>query len=249
MSRSLAQAKETRGQLALTALIPRINAHHRAVYHKSKEMVAEDIAAGNLLLKLKELTPHGQFERVINDNPDCDLSLRTARLYMQLARGFPQLEEELGSLAYEMSIEACINKLNQGGKQNGRGLPFCASPSDTSETSQPAQLNGGGDEGEASAKGETADQEEDRAAVGAARTPRPDIDLHHGSQTAEAEVHLQNGKAFHAEAEIKAAVAGVMRVINLLHRHSPNEKLKGECVQSLDCLYEDLRTWSKRAGV
>lgn len=278
MSRSLAPAKEARGHLALVSFLPKINALHRSIYNKTKEVVREAVEIGNLLLKLKALTPHGHFEDTLDNNPDCEVSLRTAQKYMQLAKGFPQLEEQLGSVAYEMSIEACISKLNRGVDQKRRPRRFSADQLTATPDTTSSPVDGGGDscirggqheydeeacvkchdprptegeegrieECEGGAQGAAGSKEVAGVVDGQQREGHGRLGEADQGADDRREGRRQNGQPFNAEAEIKAFAAAGMRLINLLNRYAPNEKLRGECVQSMECLYEDLRTWKKR---
>jgi hypothetical protein len=68
-------------------LIQRINAAHQEVRLALKRTGEAAIEAGKLLLKVKRYVRHGNFGEWIAAH--CTFSDRTAQLYMQLARKFP----------------------------------------------------------------------------------------------------------------------------------------------------------------
>lgn len=69
----------------------RINAEHQACEQAARSALEHARTAGGLLQEAKEMLPHGQWEPWIEES--CVFSARTARMYMQVARHWPELEE------------------------------------------------------------------------------------------------------------------------------------------------------------
>ena len=75
----------------MSTIADRINAEHQACEQAARSALEHARAAGGLLQEAKETLPHGQWESWIEDS--CAFSARTARMYMQVARHWPELEE------------------------------------------------------------------------------------------------------------------------------------------------------------
>jgi hypothetical protein len=72
----------------LTDLAARIRAEHEATSAALKSGVRHAMAAGDLLLEARQQVPHGQWLAWIKEN--CELSERTAQLYIRLAKTVPK---------------------------------------------------------------------------------------------------------------------------------------------------------------
>ena len=79
------------GSNSLTDLAARIRAEHEATADALKSSVEHAMAAGDLLIEAKAQVKHGQWLPWLTEH--CAMSDRTARLYMQLARHRPEIEE------------------------------------------------------------------------------------------------------------------------------------------------------------
>jgi hypothetical protein len=77
--------------VSLDTLAAEIMAAHTAALTASRSAVEHARRAGELLLQKKAQLAHGQWLPWLAAN--CDLKVRTAQEYMQIARGWPQLEE------------------------------------------------------------------------------------------------------------------------------------------------------------
>src|SRR5262249_55622398 len=88
----------------LIALADRINAEHAEVIKSVRQGADHAIRAGKLLLEAKIAVPHGGWSEWVAAN--LRVSERTAQVYMQLAREYPQ------GLA-DTSMTAAIKMLEQ----------------------------------------------------------------------------------------------------------------------------------------
>jgi hypothetical protein len=88
----------------LTALASRINTEHDEVIKHVQQGAHHAIRAGKLLLEAKIAVRHGDWSEWLASN--CRVSERTAQVYMQLAREYPQ------GLA-DTSMTAAIKMLEQ----------------------------------------------------------------------------------------------------------------------------------------
>jgi hypothetical protein len=75
----------------LADLATRIRNAHSKVVGAFRNTVREAIAAGKLLIQAKDRMPYGDWEPWLKDQ--CGVAERTARLYMQLARGEAKIED------------------------------------------------------------------------------------------------------------------------------------------------------------
>ena len=78
------------GSNSLPELAARIRAEHEATGDALKSSVEHGIAAGELLIEAKAKVQHGQWLPWLRDN--CEMSERTAQLYMRLAKNREPIE-------------------------------------------------------------------------------------------------------------------------------------------------------------
>jgi hypothetical protein len=74
----------------LTDLAARIRVSHEAVRHALRSAVERAMTTGDLLLEAKEKLQHGQWSQWIQEH--CEISDRSARLYMRLAKNRAVIE-------------------------------------------------------------------------------------------------------------------------------------------------------------
>jgi Protein of unknown function (DUF3102) len=98
------ELKSTGYENSLEHLADQICEKHHQVRIATKSGVERGIEAGTLLIEAKAKVKHGEWSRWLRDS--CDISERTARLYMQLARSREALED----LA-DMTIEGAAKLL------------------------------------------------------------------------------------------------------------------------------------------
>jgi len=90
--------KSTGYENSLEHLADQICEKHQQVRTATRSGVERGIEAGTLLIEAKDKVKHGEWSRWLRDS--CDISERTARLYMQLARSRETLED-LANLTIE----------------------------------------------------------------------------------------------------------------------------------------------------
>src|SRR5918995_1197360 len=101
------KAKAKLGKLA-----ERINAEHRACQAAAKTALEHAMNAGASLLEARAECPYGTWQAWVDDN--FDGSLRTAQIYMYLARRREEVEEEKAQSAALLSISEALHKLALG---------------------------------------------------------------------------------------------------------------------------------------
>lgn len=105
-----------------------LNENHRLAWKSAADSIQRAVLAGETLVKWKKLLPHGQFEPFTKQH--FDGSLRTARSYMQAAKGLSALPKSAGSavLATENSMEGLLKRLK---KDDSRAVDGGPSPNRT----------------------------------------------------------------------------------------------------------------------
>lgn len=96
------------GDNYLPDLAARIRAAHDGARAAAKRSVEHAIAAGELLIEAKAQLKHGQWLPWLRDH--CDMSDRTARAYMRVARNKDKLGE-IGNVA-DLSLRGAIGALS-----------------------------------------------------------------------------------------------------------------------------------------
>jgi hypothetical protein len=81
--------------VSLTTLAVGIVAEHRAALSASRSALHHAKRAGELLLEAKTQVRHGEWMQWLGAN--CDLTIRVAQIYMQIARGWPDIETVLNA--------------------------------------------------------------------------------------------------------------------------------------------------------
>ena len=79
--------KEARS--TLDSLAKRIKAEHQQVFTALKAGLCHARNAGELLCKAKDQVRHGEWKQWVETN--CEFSIRTAQVYMQIAEGWEQI--------------------------------------------------------------------------------------------------------------------------------------------------------------
>jgi hypothetical protein len=92
-----APAKLEQPRPTLDDLASQIEHEHKASERKVGEALAHARKAGELLIAVKTLLPHGQFGRWIGDH--CSFSQDTANLYMRIARRWPEISERVQNMS------------------------------------------------------------------------------------------------------------------------------------------------------
>lgn len=87
---------------SLADLAARIKAEHEATSTALKSSITHGIAAGELLVEAKAKVPHGQWLPWLKDN--CEISERTAQLYMRLAKNRGSIEDQIRNGIADLSL-------------------------------------------------------------------------------------------------------------------------------------------------
>ncbi len=97
--------------LTLAELAKRINQEHAAVLRVFKTTVGHVQKAGIYLIRAREKISHGGWETWVQENTD--VSPRTARAYMQIAREFSELDDTKRQHAADLSQRRFLEALTQ----------------------------------------------------------------------------------------------------------------------------------------
>jgi hypothetical protein len=98
-------APVTAGQVSLNDLIARIREAHVSVASAFNSAIDNAIVAGEMPIKAKELTPHGQWSKFLKR---CDVGERRSQRYMKLAElveANPTSKSDLTDLSIEQAIK------------------------------------------------------------------------------------------------------------------------------------------------
>jgi Protein of unknown function (DUF3102) len=93
---------------SLAELAARINTEHLAASRALKQGAEHAMNAGDLLIEAKVKVPHGQWLPWLAKH--CDISERTAQLYMRLARARPEIEAKAQRVA-DLSLRGAVAAL------------------------------------------------------------------------------------------------------------------------------------------
>jgi hypothetical protein len=102
MTDTMVAATATARSNSLADLAHRIKVEHTAVADALKDSVRHAIAAGELLVEAKAQVPHGGWMPWLKDN--CEISDRTARLYMQVAKNRATVEKQIGNDVADLTL-------------------------------------------------------------------------------------------------------------------------------------------------
>lgn len=102
----MATALSANNDVKLAELTARVKFIHRNILASAKSTVELAMDAGKWLISIKEMLPHGQFEKYLEEHEI--IGTRTARRYMELHEKWPLIEKELGPDAYVSTIDGCL---------------------------------------------------------------------------------------------------------------------------------------------
>jgi hypothetical protein len=114
MSDTLTQTRPAIDELA--QLAERIKTEHSAIKSATKQLLVRALAVGDALLKAKAKVDHGQWLPWLTKN--CQLSDRTAQVYMKLANGRQAIERHLenkSAEAADLTITQALEIIASGG--------------------------------------------------------------------------------------------------------------------------------------
>ena len=104
MSGTIAPKQNKAGSLA--TLAQRINEQHRKAEAAMRSGLEHALEAGRLLMEAKGQCKHGTWSDWIKAN--CEFSERTAQAYMQVVRGWPEIEskaQRVADLSFRQSVQ------------------------------------------------------------------------------------------------------------------------------------------------
>lgn len=87
---------------SLPDLAARIRAEHAATSVALKSSITHGITAGEMLIEAKAQLPHGQWLPWLRDH--CEISERTAQLYMRLAKNRDAIEDQIRNGVADLSL-------------------------------------------------------------------------------------------------------------------------------------------------
>lgn len=123
--------------------ISQINAAHKAVVESSRNGLTHALTAGELLRAVKDGTDHGDWEQWLDANCH-DISVRTARLYMQLSDNEKEIEKAAaknGNAVADLSIRGArklISKKRPGAPRTPKAQVKTRSTTDPLEDLLPS---------------------------------------------------------------------------------------------------------------
>ena len=102
------------------SLTAQIQAAHQAICSAGRNMLREAFTAGAALFKLKKLIPRGESSHYLRRH--CDLSERTARIYMQFAEHRDLIEAKVQHAA-DLSLRGALRLIGNKSPQTARSSP------------------------------------------------------------------------------------------------------------------------------
>lgn len=124
-------------ELKAVSLKGEINANHRECLRAGNETIQHAVAAGELLLKVKSLVPHGEFKKWVEQF--CDFSYDVANGYMSLQRKLASLSKmERAPLLNTASSITSLQKLLKP-KENSKSSPRSSPTSGFSTSAETAE--------------------------------------------------------------------------------------------------------------
>lgn len=111
---ALSTAVSSGNEVKLAELTTRVKFIHRNILASAKSTVELAMDAGKWLISIKEMLPHGHFEKYLEEHEI--IGTRTARRYMELHEKWPLIEKELGPDAYVSTIDGCLKIVKQPAK-------------------------------------------------------------------------------------------------------------------------------------
>lgn len=222
-------------EVKLAELSTRVKFIHRNILASAKSTVELAMDAGKWLVNIKELLPHGQFEKYLEEHEI--IGTRTARRYMELHEKWPLIEKELGPDAYVSTIDGCLKIV----KPPKPKRPSVAEIPPTEVVDGEASDGDAGDDlgldpGIREAAKEIRERREERERSGA--------------EDAGGSSDLGAGRPKKATAKsLEAALEKQYGILTELLEDYQNIKpdvLHFDCQQSLDSSYGDFRKWKRK---
>jgi hypothetical protein len=254
MGKELSLAIQRKNEIQATQDLNIANALHKEIYNTSKYIILKAVEAGKVLLRIKASLGHGHFQPWF-DKADTEISLRTAVNYMTLAKGWDEIQEQHGSLAYCMSVDAalkCISGLHKPEKSNG-ATPKSASQIGKASADLVPCPHGGEHEYDEEACVKCHDPKPPQAQ--AHRAAEADVSGQAVAAEAGAGVGLMDAGEGGAEAEAERVAVGQFaeaekllvqanRLMTKLSVSHPS-RYQQSAQDSVDVAYQDLKRWKR----
>lgn len=232
MAQELALALIRKNQPKLEVLSGKVKALNQEIMVHFKNAVTGAKEAGKWLIDMKDLLPHGHFERYVEDHTE--IASRTARRYMLLHEKWDEIEDKLGPDAYVSTIDGCLKIVQPPPPKRPALADF-----------PPTEVLSSGEDNE---EGRSEDVE---AAIKEVRERRQgsdrraeggDVGCEDGTETSRARSSKDPIKA--CEEDLERLFGEITRRLEDYHAVKPN-RLQFDCQQGLDHVYGDFRKWKK----
>ncbi len=236
MAQELAKALILKNQAKLSELSTRVKLIHREILVSAKDTVMRAVEAGKWLINMKELLPHGHFEKYVDEH--MDLGTRTARRYMELHEKWPLIEKELGPDAYVSTIDGCLKIVKPSQPKRPALADF--PPSELVNEQDGEKVSD-----EDSALGLDPGVAEAARAI---RAKREALEKDQSDdQRAGGGAGVRTGKATikSIEADLEKLFGQITEKLEDYHALKP-DPLHFDCQQSLDSSYGDFRKWKRK---
>jgi hypothetical protein len=100
----------------LAAITTRVRLAHEAVGNAAQDMLAHAMDAGDALIEAHKKIPHGKWAAWLRR--DCELKVRTAARYIQLAKARPIIDAANRSRTTDLTIVGALRLLGNGQKSS-----------------------------------------------------------------------------------------------------------------------------------
>lgn len=236
MAQDLAQAVVLKNQPKLEALSTKVNGIHQEILTSAKNTVMRAVEAGKWLIDMKDLLPHGHFEKYVEEH--ANFSVRTARRYIELNEKWPKIEQELGPDAYISTIDGCL-KIVKPPKPNRPSVTDFP----PTEVSHDQSENGPEDDDGGTLELDPSIAEAARDIR--ARREAAERDDGEGHSDAGSGVKPAKKTAKSIEAALEKEFGILTELLEDYHALKP-DNLHFDCQQSLDSCYGDFRSWKRK---
>ncbi len=237
MAQELAKALILKNQPKLEALSSKVNGIHQEILASARATVMRAVEAGKWLVDMKELLPHGHFEKYIDEHTN--LGGRTARRYMLLNEKWPLIEKELGPDAYVSTIDGCLKIVQPPAPP--KPAPKVAKLADIPPSEEPKDEPDGSED--------DSDLGLDSSIAEAARLVR---EGRAARAAANGDGNNAEGRTRSVKSTIKAIEANLERLFGEMsdaledYQAAKPDSLHFDCQQGLDHAYGDFRKWKRK---
>lgn len=127
----------TKEEATIERLLPDIRATHKEFIKSGQTTLDLARQIGDMLWKLKECVKHGEWTGLVESR--CELQMRTARTYMEVAGGWELLEKKEAAAS---TINGCIKLIGQAKPKKGGKRPRKPKPPKAAESNESQESNG-----------------------------------------------------------------------------------------------------------